>query len=173
MIEVEITDKMLINAREKAREMGLLKNSIRNGTGSVAGFIGEQIAVQVLGGEWINDKGHSYEYDMVLPNGKTVEVKTKGRNVAPRPHYSCSVAKFNARQKCDMYGFVSILNDYSKGWFLGTIPKDKFFEIAESVEKDQHDPDNDYNARAACFNITIEELQNVQSDGNSMFSISS
>ena len=54
MIEVEITDEMVVNARKKAREMGLLKNSIRRGQGAVTGFIGEQIAVKVLGGEWSN-----------------------------------------------------------------------------------------------------------------------
>lgn len=166
MIEVEITDEMVVNARKKAREMGLLKNSIRRGQGAVAGFIGEQIAVKVLGGEWSN----TYEYDMILPDGTTVDVKTKERSVAPKPHYACSVAKFNTRQKCDMYGFVSVLKDHSKGWFLGAIPKQDFFDLAVSVEKNQHDPDNGYDARASCYNITIEELQNVQSDGNAVFS---
>jgi len=69
-----------------------------------------------------------------------------------------------------MYGFVSVLKDHSKGWFLGAIPKQDFFDLAVSVEKNQHDPDNGYDARASCYNITIEELQNVQSDGNAVFS---
>jgi hypothetical protein len=166
MIEVEITDEMVINARKKAREMGKLKNSILGGQGSVGGFIGEQIALQVLGGEWKN----SYEYDMILPDGRTVDVKTKQRRVKPKPHYTCSVSKFNPNQKCDLYGFVSILKDHSKGWFIGTIPKQDFLEKAELVERGTHDPDNNFNTPASCYNMTIEELQNVQSDGDAVLS---
>ena len=50
LIEVQISDKMLIAGRRKATEMGLLHNSILRGGGSVAGFLGEQVVLSVLGG---------------------------------------------------------------------------------------------------------------------------
>ena len=50
LIEVKITDKMLLAGRRKATEMGLLHNSILRGGGSVAGFLGEQVVLKVLGG---------------------------------------------------------------------------------------------------------------------------
>jgi hypothetical protein len=48
MLEVQITDDMLLAARAKATEMGRLNNSILRGGGSVAGFLGEQIALKVF-----------------------------------------------------------------------------------------------------------------------------
>ena len=51
MKEVEVTENMLIKARDKAVEMGKLYNSILRGGGNIAGFIGEQIALNVIGGE--------------------------------------------------------------------------------------------------------------------------
>lgn len=54
MIEVVITPTMLVEARDKAAEMGQLYNSIIRGAGNMAGFIGEAIAQQVLGGKLDN-----------------------------------------------------------------------------------------------------------------------
>ena len=71
MIEVKISDEMLLNARSKATEMGLLHNSILRGGGSIAGFLGEQIVLSTMGGKWDN----SYDYDIVLDDGRKVEVK--------------------------------------------------------------------------------------------------
>ena len=50
MIEIEITDDMLSSATRKAEEMGKLNNSILKGKGNIAGFLGEQVALKVLGG---------------------------------------------------------------------------------------------------------------------------
>ena len=68
MIEVKISDEMLLAGRKKATEMGLLHNSILRGGGSVAGFLGEQIVLSVMGGKWDN----SYDYDIVLDDGRKV-----------------------------------------------------------------------------------------------------
>jgi len=48
MIEVVISPKMLVSARDKAADMGRLQNSITNGAGNLAGFIGELIALKVM-----------------------------------------------------------------------------------------------------------------------------
>ena len=61
---------MFVKAREKAIEVGRLNNSILNGGGNLAGFIGEQIVLFVLGGDWLN----TYEYDLVI-NGKRLMLK--------------------------------------------------------------------------------------------------
>ena len=67
LIEVKISDEMLLAGRKKATEMGLLHNSILRGGGSVAGFLGEQIVLSVMGGKWDN----SYDYDIVLGDGRS------------------------------------------------------------------------------------------------------
>jgi len=153
MIKVEITEDMLAAANDKAIEMGKLNNSILNGEGSLAGFIGEQIALKVLGGTWHN----TYDYDIVV-GSKRIDVKTKQTTVAPLPHYECSVAAFNTRQKCDAYAFVRVLKDLSVGWFLGVSEKDQYFNTATFMKKGDIDPSNNFTVRADCYNLRIDKL---------------
>ena len=70
MQEIKISLDMLDAARQKAKELGKLNNSILKGKGNLAGFIGEQIALSFLGGEWQN----TYEYDILLSDGEKVDV---------------------------------------------------------------------------------------------------
>ena len=151
MIPVKITDEMFLKARQKNSEMGLLRNSIIKGNGSIAGFLGEQIVLEVLGGEWVN----TYEYDIVLENGLKVEVKTKQTTVTPKPDYSCSISNFNTHQQCDIYAFTRVM-------------KDK----ADFVKKGDFDPSNNWTSHADCYNLPIQELNNVQDVGNAMLSSS-
>ena len=104
MIKVDITEDMLKKATFKAVSMGNLNNSILKGDGNLTGFLGEQIALTVLGGEGKN----TYDYDLITPNGTKVDVKTKKTTVEPKPFYDCSVAAFNIKQKCNLYCFVRV-----------------------------------------------------------------
>jgi len=122
VIEVVVTGEMLVTARDKAAEMGKLRNSITRGAGNIAGFIGEAIAQQVMGGVLAN----TYEYDLILCNGKTVDVKTKQTSVKPLETYECSIAGLNTTQECDYYAFVRVKNDLSVGWFLGVYEKQQY-----------------------------------------------
>ena len=155
MIEVTITDEMLLAARAKAVEMGKINNSILKGGGNVAGFLGEQIAMSVLGGDWNN----TYDYDFTTEAGKRVEVKTKQTSVKPLPHYECSIAKFNTKQDCDAYAFVRVLNDFSIGWFLGVLTKETYFDKANFLKKGDVDPSNNYTVKADCYNVRIDQLE--------------
>ena len=77
MIHVPITSSMKGKATRSANRMGRLRNSITRGKGNVYGFLGEQIAQLVLGGELVNKgKKHDVNYDLVLDDGATIEVKT-------------------------------------------------------------------------------------------------
>jgi len=156
MQEVEITLDMIDKARAKSTEMGVLKNSIIRGNGNIAGFVGEQIALQCLGGEWQN----TYEYDILMPNGKRIDVKTKQTSVAPLPEYDCSIAKFNTKQNCDSYAFVRVKKDLTIGWYLGTIAKAKFFDKARFMKRGTVDPSNNYKVQADCYNLKIKDLEN-------------
>ena len=154
MQEIEITLDMIDKARVKAKDMGRLNNSILQGRGSVAGFIGEQIALHCLGGTWEN----TYEYDIILPDGSKVDVKTKQTSVTPLPEYDCSVANFNTKQECDMYAFVRLKGDLTVGWYLGSVTKEEYFKKARFMKKGDIDPSNNYKVRADCYNLTIKEL---------------
>jgi hypothetical protein len=119
----------------------------------MSGFIGEQIALQILDGKWDN----TFDYDLVV-NDKKVDVKTKQTSVKPLPHYECSIAKLNTKQKCDAYAFVRILNDFSKGWYLGVLTKEDYYDKATFLRKGDVDPSNNYTVKADCYNVRIDEL---------------
>jgi len=155
MIEVAIGADMLIEARDKAAEMGRLRNSIINGAGNIAGFIGEAIAHQVMGGELNN----TYDYDLVLPSGKTVDVKTKQTSVKPLETYECSIAALNTKQECDMYAFVRVKNDFTVGWYLGVYDKEQYMKDAIFMMKGTIDASNGYTVKSDCYNLKISQLK--------------
>jgi hypothetical protein len=148
---------MLIEARDKAVEMGKLKNSILNGAGNIAGFIGEAIAQKVLGGQLIN----TYHYDLVLPNNTTLDVKTKQTSVKPLPSYSCSIASLNTEQFCNYYCFIRVKNDFSIGWYLGVYEKEQYFKDATFLKKGSVDESNGYVVKSDCFNLPISQLKEL------------
>tara|TARA_R110002073_G_C9074053_1_gene546128 strand:+ start:21 stop:524 length:504 start_codon:yes stop_codon:yes gene_type:complete len=153
MIEIEITDDMLSSATQKAEEMGKLNNSILKGKGNIAGFLGEQVALKVLGGEWSN----TFDYDIVVGDIK-VDVKTKQTTAKPKPFYECSVAKYNTKQRCDAYAFVRVLKDFSKGWYLGAMKKEDYLSKATPLKRGDVDPSNNFTVRADCYNLPISDL---------------
>ena len=50
MIEIIVSDEVLLEARKQAVEMGKLNNSITKGQGNVAGFVGELVTAELLNG---------------------------------------------------------------------------------------------------------------------------
>ena len=155
MVEVDITEEMVCLAKDKVKEMGNLNNSILKGSGSLAGFIGEQIFMNVLGGEWKN----TYDYDVIISE-KRIDVKTKQTTVKPKPYYDCSVASYNTKQKCDTYAFVRVKKDLSVGWLLGVKNKDNYFKESTFMKKGDIDPSNNFVVRADCYNLSIDKLDN-------------
>lgn len=152
---VKITEDMLLRAKRKSDEMGSLNNSITKGGGNLAGFVGEEIAQFVLGGSIVN----TYDYDIVLDNGITVDVKTKRTTVEPKVLYECSVAAYNIKQKCDYYAFTRVLDNMSYGWFLGVYPKELYFKEARLWKKGDRDPSNNFIVKADCYNMLIAMLK--------------
>ena len=156
MIEVEVTQNILDRARTKAREMGKLNNSITRGDGNIAGFIGEEIVSDFIGGEIKN----TYDYDIVLGD-ETYDVKTKRCTSPPKSYYDCSVAAFNTKQKCDTYVFVRVQyvnNKFGPAWILGKKNKNDYFKQARKLSKGQIDPSNNFTVKADCYNLSIKEL---------------
>ena len=154
MIEVRVTQKMLIDARKKAEEMGRINNSILSGGGNLAGFVGEFIAQKVLGGEISN----TFDWDLVLENGKKVDVKSKQTSVKPKDYYECSVSAFSRKQNCDIYAFVRVKNDLTVGWFLGSKSSSSYFKEASLLKKGEKNGDNGFIVRADCYNMKISQL---------------
>lgn len=157
MIEVELTNYIRNIAWGKSRDMGRLKNSITEGDGNFVGFAGELICQKILGGVLTN----TYDYDIVLADGRTVDSKSKKCATSPYPHYECSIADFNITQACDFLAFARIefLNGkYTRGWFLGVIKKAEYFQRARKLIKGTVDGSNGFKVRTDCYNLRIDEL---------------
>lgn len=153
--EVKVEDIMLLRARDKAAAMGQLNNSITRGQGNLAGFIGEEIASKVLGAE----PNNTFDYDVLMPDGTRIDVKTKRTSVPPLPTYECSISAINTNQKCDYYAFVRVHNDFHVGWFLGVYPKADYFLDATFYKKGMVDPSNGFTFKADCYNLAIKDLK--------------
>jgi hypothetical protein len=153
-LEVKITEDHIKKAKKMAEEMGKLKNSITKGDGNLAGFIGEIIVAELAGAKHKN----TYDYDMVLSDGKTVDVKTKRTTVEPKEYYESSVAAFNTKQECDYYAFVRVHTDLTKAWFLGIISKDVYYMKAHFLRKGEFDNSNNYEVKADCYNMKYHDI---------------
>ena len=155
MEKVLITQEMLILAEKKAKEMGVLKNSIEKGKGNIAGFVGEMVANHVLNSTITN----TYDYDILTYDGIKIDVKTKRCTSAPLLHYECSVSDYNPTQLCDYYCFVRVLNDYSCGWFLGVYKQSDYINESTKMYKGQIDPANNFVVKSDCYNMPINKLR--------------
>ena len=157
MIEVAITTEMYNRALAKSKEMGSLNNSITNGDGNLAGFLGEEVANTIINGEIHN----TYDYDIIKSNIK-YDIKTKRCTGKPKDYYECSVAAFNIKQKCDNYVFVRIEHvdgEWGRAWILGYYPKESYFKDAKFLKRGQKDGDNGFFVKADCYNIAIKNLK--------------
>jgi|TARA_R100001463_G_scaffold48610_3_gene97890 hypothetical protein len=130
MIEVPITDSMLIEARKKAADMGELKGSMMKGDRNLIAFLGEIAAQKVIGGEFHN----TYDYDIMMESGKTVDVKTKKVRYVPKDYYDCTIFGYNAKQDCDYLLFTQVLSDLGTVFVLGGYNKKRFLEDSTFVE---------------------------------------
>ena len=154
MIEVAITRRMAQDAQRMADEMGALRNSIREGKGNVYGFLGEMIFAQVTGGTQRN----TYDWDVEMPDGATVDVKTKCVTSPPKEYYDCSVASIGTQQHCDYYAFVRVLKDLTTGWYLGALTKGQFLERSRFLQAGVKDGDNGWSPTIDCYNVKISDL---------------
>ena len=160
MIEIQITEQMKQRAWHKARQMGQLNNSITKGDGNIAGFLGEEVANNVIKGN-INN---TYDYD-IIKNGVKYDVKTKRCTSEPKPHYECSVAAYNTKQECDYYVFVRLENvggKWTRAWVLGHYEKKKYFKVARFLERGQKDGSNAFRVKADCYNMEIKKLKSLE-----------
>ena len=157
-IQVNITpetfEELDATATAEAQQLGSLHGSIENGDGNYAGIFGELVFQRVLGGR----RDNTYEYD-IFYNNTRIDVKTKRRTVPPKPGYMCSIASYNTEQQCDIYYFISVLDDYSAVWLLGYLDTPTFYEKAKFCKKGDYEPSNGYVYKADCWDLPHAALK--------------
>lgn len=140
MHEISITESMRNAAIQKTKHLQFDERRGLSKFGSekkrtIVGYIGEQMVMNFLN---IQKDDDDFNYDLNF-FGKRLEVKTISCKFKPYPHYLCTVNSHNLqgihKQTADYYVFLRILNDQSKGWILGFIPCEEFFQKGKFVEK--------------------------------------
>ena len=135
MIEIPITESMKKRAWHKARSMGKLKNSILQGEGNIAGYLGEEDVNDLIDGIISN----TYDYDIVYKTSSQnikYDVKTKRCTSPPKSYYECSVAAYNTKQDCDRYAFVRIewvKGKWGRAWVLGWLESKEYYSKAKKL----------------------------------------
>jgi hypothetical protein len=157
LVPIEITSDMVERALAKGCSMGELKNSITKGEGNGSGFLGEEMLKKYYA---ISSK-NTFDYDMMFKD-KKLEVKTKRTSVPPEPHYECSVAAYNTRQKCDFYVFARVSYDLTQGWIIGYLSKKEFYEIARYSEEGTYEEENDYVEQATCYKVQAKQTLDIK-----------
>lgn len=161
MIEIIPSEEQIKSAEKKAKDLGAIRLSIRNGEGNIYGFLGE-----ILVADYFNCKiENTYQYDLISPKGKRIDVKTKVTTVIPQLTFECSLVAY-IKQDTDYYVFVRILADKSKAWILGYIKPKEYFERAVYRVKGDLDPNSTqgkpFYFTANCHNLPISMLTQIE-----------
>lgn len=155
-IFVSITDEMREKAKQESHSYeNNLINSIRDGKGTYAGCLGEEMLHKVYP---FLIRENTYQYDFSY-NNLTFDVKTKERTVPPKLFYECSVNTMNGKQDVDHYIFSQVHNSYEFGWLLGSIRTDKYFKQAEFFPKGSVDSRNNFTFHCDTYNLEISKLR--------------
>ena len=167
IVEAPFTEEMVKSARNKAKNLGKINNSILKGKGNFAGYLGEEIVASYIQAEIIsNDEGEEkYNHDLTR-GGKKIEVKSKRRTVPPRDYYDASVAETSAHQKPDIYIFTSIQfkgSEPIKAWICGQKDAREYFAEANFYAKGDIDPSNGWKVSTDCHNLPYKDLDPVGS----------
>jgi hypothetical protein len=160
MVILNITKDQIKRASE-LYSFTSLNGSITKGKSNKYGALGE-----VLVFDYFKDKGlevsfeSTFDYDLII-QGYTIDVKTKRTTVTPKHHYLCSISAFNTKQKCNLYFFVRIKEDFSNAYLLGYKKKKVFFEYATFNKKGSLDV-NGWTFKDDCYNLPIGDLDSFK-----------
>jgi len=154
-------------AQDRADATPELRRSMRGAEGNEVGAMGELVAMRYLDmvGVMYLDEG-KVNHDLRTVHG-TMDVKTKERTVEPRANYDCTVPDYAGdAQKPEWYLFVSLLSDksagvnrFKRGWVLGTIRREAFYEVASEWKPENVDVSNGWKPTIKCWNVPVSALR--------------
>ena len=172
MISLPFSQEMIESAKEKARSLGSINNSILKGAGNLAGYLGEEALAPYINAQIVsNNRGlEKYNHDLLLQDNHRIEVKTKRRTVAPKSYYDVSVAKTSKHQQPDIYAFISLeferaTKDHPKKyyglkriWLCGFMGAYDYWEMAKLWKSGELDKRNNLKTHVDMYNLEISQL---------------
>ena len=172
MIKLPFSEAMVERSKDKALTLGSINNSILQGRGNLAGYLGEEALAPFVNAKIVsNNRGlEKYNHDLLLENLDRLEVKTKRRTVSPKGFYDVSIAKTSAHQRPDLYAFISL--EFSKStkshpktyyglksiWLCGFITAERFWQESVLWKKGQIDTRNNFKTHVSMYNLEIRNL---------------
>lgn len=151
-------------AQLQADQMGALRQSVLAGAGNLAGFCGEWLAAASIPRLVLQ---HSYDHDAILTlsdeSEVTLDVKTNryGRT-APRDYYSADIYESSLHQRCAVYAFVHVTEDYTQGWVIGVVRREDFFAHATKRTKGDVNPRNPQERlRATSYSLSYGDIRRL------------
>lgn len=173
MLRVGFTEADVFAAASMAQDLGVLPGSMLRGGGSAAGYLAEIAIARHLGAKLVScDPGAGkFNHDMVLPDGPSVELKTKRRTVRPRPNFAGTVARTSLHQTPDLLMFASVTfasrtrekpwvyRNPTEIWLCGFITPAEFKKEAYPIERGKPDGGgNGFTATADALSINYSSL---------------
>ena len=158
MITLTPTDDQMLYAKKTATEMGALKNSFMRGSRNYDGILGEVVSLDFLNAQ----KKSCKDFDGILKDGRTVDVKTKRTKVIPKSFYDCSISEFSLHQNCDVYLFARYNFLENVVYVLGYLTKPEYFSKAKKYKKGDIDTSNNMEFKSTTYNVKIDELLPIQ-----------
>lgn len=110
LVTTKISLKDMMEAQRLLSQRPIYRGSHRGAAANEIGCLGEAIALRVFAESGIPlTEVFATTHDFLLPNGQSVEVKTKDRTVPPEPHFDCSIPEYVAgHQTANFYAFISL-----------------------------------------------------------------
>lgn len=175
IVKINIRDHEIKQATKVISERPIYDHSYRKLAGNQVGFLGEIIVKNFLNDHNVNFKEYfNTKFDLILDDGKTIEIKTKDRTVSPDLDYDCSLPLYNhEHQSADYYFFVSLLRDkfhglnelsrFHSAFILGFSTNKQIHKLGIVWRKGQVDPSNKTKFWTDCINIKIKDLYSIGS----------
>jgi len=164
MIKLKITPEIIQKAKSKLLNLRKANNSFMDGEREINGLIG-----QILVAEYLQAEDHSTTRYDLIKGGKTIDVKTKTRSVAPRlkAYFRCHVPEHCWKEKkCDFFVFVGIEKSLNFAWILGKLTWEAFHEKAECCPKGTLDPHSNPRFplvfKATEYSVFIDQLEPIK-----------
>ena len=101
----------------------------------------------------------NYDYDMILPDGRTLDVKSKLSNYTPQDYFDVTVSN-TKRQQCDLYAFAFCKLDNTRVHLVGYLPTTDFYEAATPRKKGE--TYHKITFKQDCHMLTIGELEPIE-----------
>ena len=138
---------LIDEAEQIVAEKPKMAKTVAKSIAAQIGYLGELVAMEYL---QLIECGFTYvdkwEYDIVLDNGATVDVKTQQRMYLPEEWHSCQIHEYQqSHQRPDYYLFVSLhatnrsesIRRFSKAHILGSIDIPTFKKKAQRLSDEE------------------------------------